>query len=88
MTTPYYYDLIFLDVEMPVMNGKDACRMIRKINASLPVIALTAHAIKEQQDECFAAGMNDYLTKPLTKEALMTMIYKYVKDKPKSKIPQ
>lgn len=88
LATPNYYDLIFLDVQMPLMNGYDACRMIRKINTSLPVIALTAHAMKEQQDECMASGMNDYLTKPLTKDSLMSMIEKYVKDKPRSRTLQ
>ena len=60
------YDLVFMDCEMPVMDGYEATRQIRSEgNTRLIIIALTAHAIKEYVDQAYAAGMNDYLTKPI-----------------------
>ncbi|HVK99555.1 MAG TPA: 7TM diverse intracellular signaling domain-containing protein [Dongiaceae bacterium] len=60
------YDLVFMDCEMPVMDGYEATRQIRASgNDKLIVVALTAHAIKEYVDQAYAAGMNDYLTKPI-----------------------
>ncbi len=60
------YDLVFMDCEMPVMDGYEATRQIRADgNVQLIIVALTAHAIKEYVDQAYAAGMNDYLTKPI-----------------------
>lgn len=60
------YDLVFMDCEMPVMDGYEATRQIRaEGHTNLIIIALTAHAIKEYVDQAYAAGMNDYLTKPI-----------------------
>lgn len=61
-----HYDLIFMDCEMPILDGYEATRQIRSDGASaLPIIALTAHAVKEYVDQAYAAGMNSYLTKPV-----------------------
>lgn len=60
------YDLVFMDCEMPVLDGYEATRQIRAGgNEKLIIVALTAHAIKEYVDQAYAAGMNDYLTKPI-----------------------
>lgn len=68
-------DLVLMDIQMPVMNGFDASRYIRKnISATLPMIALTANAIKGDNEKCMEAGMNDYLAKPFKEEDLMKMI--------------
>ena len=68
-------DLVLMDVQMPVMNGFEAAGVIRKtISTTLPVIALTANAIKGDNEKCIAAGMNDYLAKPFKEEDLMKMI--------------
>jgi len=68
-------DLVLMDVQMPVMNGFEAAGEIRNnISTTLPVIALTANAIKGDNEKCIAAGMNAYLAKPFKEEDLMKMI--------------
>jgi two-component system sensor histidine kinase/response regulator len=60
------YDVVLMDVFMPVMNGLDATKTIReKINHQVPIIALTAAALQEEQAKCFASGMDDILLKPI-----------------------
>ncbi|MCP4692728.1 MAG: response regulator, partial [Desulfobacterales bacterium] len=75
------YDVVLMDIEMPVMNGLEATRAIRdfekKTNApGAPIIALTAHAFKEHQRKCFEAGCDDFLTKPLKKANLFEALDK------------
>lgn len=68
-------DLVLMDIQMPVMNGFDAARYIRKnISSDLPMIALTANAIKGDNEKCLEAGLNSYLAKPFKEEDLMKMI--------------
>ncbi|MEB3122139.1 MAG: PAS domain S-box protein [Snowella sp.] len=69
-------DLILMDVQMPIMDGLEATRQIRKNPefAEIPIIALTALAMPGDRDRCFAAGMNDYLSKPIRMRQLTTMI--------------
>ena len=64
-STPY--DLIFLDIQMPIMDGYDAARAIRRLpgGARVPVVALTAEAMEGTREKCLQAGMNDYIAKPL-----------------------
>ncbi len=76
------YDLVLMDIEMPVMNGKAATREIReweKENGldAIPIIALTAHALKEHEQECNEAGCTDYVSKPIKKAVLFEVIRKY-----------
>lgn len=73
------YDLILMDVQMPVMDGHEATRQIRALEAqrassAVPIIALTAHAIKEEIDKCLAAGCNQHLSKPIKKAVLIETI--------------
>jgi CheY-like chemotaxis protein/HPt (histidine-containing phosphotransfer) domain-containing protein len=72
------YDLIFMDVQMPKMDGFSATSEIRKMETKtgrhVPIIAMTANAIEGSREECLDAGMDDYLTKPLTPKLLRQMI--------------
>lgn len=70
------FDLILMDVQMPNMDGVEASKAIRKIemNMGTPIVAVTAHAFKEEQDRLLSSGMDDYLPKPLSFEAFMKTI--------------
>ncbi|HMV78829.1 MAG TPA: ATP-binding protein [Leptospiraceae bacterium] len=74
------YDLIFLDLQMPEMDGFEVCRRIRKLNeryAEIPIIALTAAFVSEVQDRIIEAGMNDILAKPFKPEELHSIVFKW-----------
>lgn len=58
-------DLVFMDISMPIMDGFAATKAIRKENINIPIVALTAHAMDNDKFECFSAGMNDFVTKPV-----------------------
>ncbi len=78
-----HYDLILMDIQMPVMDGIEATRRIRtKINgrdsSKLPIIALTAHALKSDLERCIEAGMNDFITKPVLPETLEQVLRKWL----------
>jgi CheY-like chemotaxis protein/anti-sigma regulatory factor (Ser/Thr protein kinase) len=78
-------DLIFMDVQMPELDGLDATAQIRTIEAvtgkHVPIIALTAGVLKEQREQCFAVGMDDYLSKPIDMGKLKLMIEKTIMKK-------
>jgi CheY-like chemotaxis protein len=67
------YDLIFMDVQMPVMDGFQATQEIRSLgedSSSVPIVAVTANAFQSEREKCFSSGMDDYLTKPVDKDRL------------------
>ncbi|WP_299073615.1 hybrid sensor histidine kinase/response regulator [uncultured Paraglaciecola sp.] len=70
------FDLILMDVQMPNMDGLEATKLIRKtaLNIGTPIIAVTAHAFKEEQDNLLASGMDDYLPKPINLSDLIDLI--------------
>ncbi|MDF2154125.1 two-component sensor histidine kinase BarA [Vibrio sp. CAU 1672] len=70
------YDLIFMDIQMPQMDGVTACQHIKalELNRDTPVIAVTAHAMAGERDRLLAAGMDDYLTKPIEEHVLQQVL--------------
>ena len=76
------YDLILMDCQMPEMDGYEATRQIRRLEKKgnrIPIIALTAHAIKDADVECREAGMDDYLTKPIERDRLDAVLASYLR---------
>jgi len=79
VASPDRFDLIFMDVQMPEMDGLEATRCIRKRGFDvIPIVAMTAHAIKGDEEICLEAGMNDYITKPIKREIVFEVLDKWV----------
>jgi len=74
------FDLIFMDIEMPNMNGYEATKAIRKEGLKTPIIALTAYAMKGDDKKCFAAGCNEYISKPIEHKKLLQALTKYLSE--------
>ncbi len=72
------YDLILMDVQMPVMNGLDATRELRANHVDIPIVAMTANAMKGDREICIEAGMNDYIGKPVKMDDLTRLIDKWM----------
>lgn len=75
------YDLILMDIQMPEVDGYTATKLIRKLNSpynSVPIIALTAHALLGDKEKCLVAGMNDYISKPVVAKEIVQIIDKYL----------
>lgn len=75
------YELILMDIEMPVMNGYEATKIIRDIDKNIPIISFTANVSEEDILYSRILGMNDYLTKPIDTEKLFTILLKYIPKK-------
>ena len=73
------YDLILMDCQMPTMDGFEASRQIRRLDARQPaIIAVTANALVGEREKCFEAGMDDYLSKPFQAEQLVGVVKKWM----------
>gem|GEM_PF-3817277 len=87
------YDLVFMDCQMPNMDGYTATRIIRSMEEKrggtnrVPIIALTANSLESDREQCFATGMDDYISKPFKKERLAEVIVKWAQQKPNSSSP-
>jgi CheY-like chemotaxis protein len=74
---PQKYDLIFMDVQMPEMDGLEATQKIRQNGDKIPIVAMTANVFKEDIDRCLESGMNDHIGKPLDMSKVIDKIRKY-----------
>jgi CheY-like chemotaxis protein len=77
-------DLILLDLSLPKKSGWEVCQAIREAlgDKAMPIVALTAHAIKGDREKALTSGFDDYITKPINEDALFATIHKYLNGKP------
>jgi len=80
-----HFDLVLMDCQMPVMDGYECSEKVRsghagKLNIEIPIIAMTANAMKGDREKCLASGMNDYIAKPVSPESLRNIIHQWVKE--------
>ncbi|MGA8280667.1 MAG: response regulator, partial [Desulfobacterales bacterium] len=81
------FDLILMDVQMPIMDGYEAARAVRAAESGkdnehhIPIVAMTAHATKGDREQCLAAGMDDYLSKPISSGKLLDILRRFANEK-------
>ena len=82
------FDAVLMDIQMPEMDGYEATKTIRRDSRfdALPIIAMTAHAMKGEREKCLEAGMNDHLTKPIDPELFFATLSEWIRDKQLEKI--
>ena len=77
----YTFDMIFMDIQMPVMNGLEATKRIRESNttyASIPIVALTSYAMAVDKERFLEAGMDEYISKPISMDRIASVLRQYV----------
>lgn len=75
------YDLVLMDIQMPLVNGYEVSFNLREIGVQLPIICMTANAFCDEKVKSKEAGMNDYIAKPVTKVSLFEVVERYLKIK-------
>jgi len=81
-SSPEDFDLIFMDIQMPEMDGMEATQTIRsKGFDTIPIVAMTAHAMKGDREMCLEAGMDDYITKPIKREIVFEILERWIFNK-------
>ncbi len=73
-----HFDIILMDMKMPVLDGFETTLQIKKINPKIPVIAQTAYAMPDERNKCMEVGCNDYISKPISMDELLKIIRKYL----------
>jgi CheY-like chemotaxis protein len=87
------FDLILMDVQMPIMDGYEAARAVRAAESGkdkehrIPIVAMTAHATKGDREQCLAAGMDDYLSKPISSGKLLDILKRFANEKYGAPVP-
>ena len=71
------YDLILMDLQMPLINGYEAVKLLQEEGFDYPIVALTAHTAKGVKEKCLSVGCTDYLSKPINAQALLEMVSRY-----------
>ncbi len=87
MATTDSFDAILMDVQMPIMDGYTATKTLRKRGVKIPIIALTANAMKGEEDKCLKAGFSEYLTKPIVTGQLMKTLSEALSNRAGSEMP-
>ncbi|KAJ5318453.1 hypothetical protein N7476_004873 [Penicillium atrosanguineum] len=76
--TPLSYSVILMEINMPVLNGLEAALQIRGMGVDVPILALTANALKGDMETYAAKGMNDYIEKPVHRNHLLQVLWKWM----------
>lgn len=87
MENNQHFDVIFMDIQMPNLDGLQSTRLIRKMGYSAPIVALTAFSEESNVKECMESGMNEFLSKPIRRPALRQVLAKFatIEEEPESK---
>ena len=72
------FDLVLMDIRMPIMDGYETTQIIKKDHSNLPIIAQTAYALKGEREKSIAAGCDNYISKPIDSRELLAMVGKYL----------